>query len=362
MKIGKADGSALSQTDVVAPSHDFFAAICSGVRRIQLNGYPVSSSGTAYGYRHHFFNLLTYGTGYKSSILTKELFYPDRAQNKFVAAENHGFKERQGIASLSKEFECIGSVNEAIFKQQRYVPGFVTLLLTLKRNDPTFYLDANSGTTQYKLIISEAVFCLKRHVLSPEVASYHQKFLAGSKKFQYPMRQSLVRAFTIAKGSQTHLFEVLFRHKLPELCILTFVKTNAYIGTYTENPFYFSDFKVSSIQLSVDGDKTVYSDLTANRTERLYLMGYNTLGSALTTCFSDHGINRTDYLNGCFCVCIPLMPNNHNNRFQLERSGSLSVELKFHAALSESITCIVLGVFATKMEIDGSRTVYYDQP
>jgi hypothetical protein len=119
-------------------------------------------------------------------------------------------------------------------------------------------LDANSGTTQYKLIITEAVFYLKRHVLSPEVASYLQKLLAGSKKFQYTMKQSLVRAFTIAKGSQTHLSEVLFRHKLPEFCILTFVKTNAYIGSYTENPFYFSDLETS---------------LT-----RLYLMGYNTLG------------------------------------------------------------------------------------
>jgi hypothetical protein len=107
MKIVKADGSALSQTDVVAPSHDSFAAIFSGVE-IQLNGYPVSSSGTAYGYRHHVFNLLTYGTGYNSSILMKDLFYPDSAQNKFVAAENPGFKEQQDIASLSKEFECIG--------------------------------------------------------------------------------------------------------------------------------------------------------------------------------------------------------------------------------------------------------------
>jgi len=56
------------------------------------------------------------------------------------------------------------------------------------------------------------------------------------------------------------------------------------------------------------------------------------------------------------------MPNNHANRYQLQRSGQLSVELKFHEALEKSVTCIVMGVFATKMEIDGQGVVYYDQP
>jgi len=91
-------------------------------------------------------------------------------------------------------------------------------------------------------------------------------------------------------------------------------------------------------------------------------MGYHTLSNALPSQESEHGISRSDYLNGSFAVCIPLMPNNHGNVYQLQRSGQLSVELKFHAALAEAITCVVLGVFSTKLEIDSYGTIFYDQP
>jgi hypothetical protein len=361
MKILKSDNSKLTNADIVAPTHDFFGSLFSGVE-VTLNGYPVSSSGNLYGYRHHIFNLLTYGTGYKSSILSEELYYPDVHPNKFVLTGNDGYKKRQELSALSAEFECIGHINEAVFKQQRYIPGNVNIQLTLRRNEPKFCLVSADATKNYKLVITEAVFYVKRHVLSPEVQAYHDMILQSSKRFIYPMRQSLTRAFVISKGSQTHLSEVIFRNKLPEHCILTFVKTDAYLGSITESPFHMSDFGVSSIQFSLDGDKTVYSQMDFNSSEKLTLMGFHTLTNALPSSFSNHGIDRSEYNNGSFAVCIPLMPNNHGNRYQLERTGQLSVELKFHKSLSDSITCIVLGVFSTQMEIDNYGIVHYDQP
>jgi hypothetical protein len=173
MKIIKSDGAKLAATDIVAPTHDFFGSLISGVE-VSFNGYPISSSGKLYGYKHHLFNLLTYGAGYKSSILSEELYFPDSKPNKFVLNENEGFKKRQELAALSAEFECIGSINEAIFKQQRYVPGDVNLQLTLRRNDPKFCLVSSDANKNYKVVISEAVLYIKRHVLSPEVQSYHQ--------------------------------------------------------------------------------------------------------------------------------------------------------------------------------------------
>jgi hypothetical protein len=361
LKILKSDGTKLTATESVAPTHGFFASLFSGVE-ILMNGYPVSSSGNHYGYRHHLFNLLTYGSGYKSSVLSEELYYPDTAANKFSSSENSGHKTRQELCALSKEFEVIGSINEAIFKQQRYLPGSVNLLLTLRRSDPGFSLVSSDSSNTYKIEYSEAIFYLKRHVLSPDVQAYHSQILSSSRKFQFPMRQASTRAFVIAKGTQTHLSEVLFRNKLPEFCILTFVKTKAYIGSLTEAPFHFSDFNVSTVQFSCDGDKTVFRNLDFNCNEKLCLMGYHTLSTALPNSQADHGISRADYMNGSFAVCIPLMPNNHTNRFQLQRSGQLSVELKFHTALTESITCIVLGVFSTNMEIDQHGVIFYDQP
>jgi hypothetical protein len=361
LKILKSDGNKLSATDLVAPTHDFFGSLFAGVE-ITINGYPVSSSGNHYGYRHHIYNLLTHGTGYKSTILSEELYYPDKTPNVFRSTENDGFKIRQQMSALSAEFECIGTINEAIFKQQRYIPGSANLVITLRRSEPAFCLVAPDSTKSYKIEFSEAIFYIKRHVLSPEVQNYHQKILDSSKRFLYPMRQALTRAFVIANGSQTHLSEVIFRSRLPEFCILTFVKTDAYLGSYTESPFHMTDFGVQSIQFSLDGDKTVYSNLDFNSGEKLTLMGYHTLHSALPNSTSDHGISRSDYTNGSFAVCVPLMPNNHANRFQLERTGQLSVELKFHKSLTHSVTCIVMGVFSTKLEIDNYGVINYDQP
>lgn len=360
-KILKENGNNLIATDEVAPTHDFFASQISGVE-IALNGYPVSSSGNLYSYRHHIFNLLTHGTGYKSSILSEELYYPDDTANSFTDSTNKGFKTRKALAALSKEFECIGNLKEAIFMQQRYIPGSVNILITLRRNGPSFALVSPSGTSSYKLVITEAVFYLKRVVLSPQVQEYHHQLLSSGKRLQYPMRQTLTRAFAISSGSQTHLSEIIFRNRLPEFCVLTFVKTDAYLGKINESAFNFKDFGVSSIQFSVDGDKTVYSQLDFNSSSQLGLVGYHTLSSALPDGQTNHGISRADYLNGSFAVCIPIMPNNHGNRYQLQKTGQLSVELKFHSALTHSVTCIVLGVFASKMEIDSFGVIHYDQP
>jgi hypothetical protein len=236
------------------------------------------------------------------------------------------------------------------------------LVTTLRRSEPTFCLVAPDSTKSYKIGFSEAIFYIKRHVLSPEVQNYHQKILDSSKRFLYPMRQALTRAFVIANGSQTHLSEVIFRRRLPEFCILTFVKTDAYLGSYTESPFHMTDFGVQSIQFSLDGDKTVYSNLDFNSGEKLILMGLHILHSALPNSTSDHGISRSDYTNGSFALCVPLMSNNHANRFQLERTAQLSVQLKFHKSLTYSVTSIAMGVFSTKLEMYNYGVINYDQP
>jgi len=62
-------------------------------------------------------------------------------------------------------------------------------------------------------------------------------------------------------------------------------------------------------------------------------------------------------LNGQFLICLDLNPGNSGNNFQKTRFGQIKIDLRFQNPLSETITCIVLGSFQGKLEIDSRKNV-----
>jgi len=102
-KIVKADGSAISTTDIVAGSEDFFSALFESVV-VSINGVIVSKLAPFYPFKAHILNLLTHGKDYKDTILTSELYYPDSKPDTFTVAANEGFKTRMKFSERSLTF------------------------------------------------------------------------------------------------------------------------------------------------------------------------------------------------------------------------------------------------------------------
>jgi len=249
----------------------------------------------------------------------------------------------------------IGKICESIFQQPKYFPPAIEFRITLRRSPVLFALVGTPSSTSFKIQIEQAVMYIKRHLVNPRIVANHQKL----SKLQYPLRTFETRTFSIPSTTQTVLSETLFRSKLPEFLILTFVDSLAITGQLEKSPFNFQHFKLQNVQATVDGDSSIYRSLDFDIDNKISLLGYNTLTTALSARFGGHGLSREDYLNGNFMICLDLNPRTNGN-YQAERYGQVKLDLKFKSPLTNTITCIVLASFQGKLEIDSNRNVSVD--
>ena len=135
--------------------------------------------------------------------------------------------------------------------------------------------------------------------------------------------------------------------------------SNAISGRLEKSPFNFQPFKIQNIQATVDGDSSVYRSLDFDIDNKISLLGYNTLSTAVPKHPGGHGLSREDYLNGNFMICLDLNPRN-GGHFQAERHGQVKLDLKFKTPLENTITCIVLASFQGQLEIDSNKNVTLD--
>ena len=73
-------------------------------------------------------------------------------------------------------------------------------------------------------------------------------------------------------------------------------------------------------------------------------------------------INRDDFAGGFALYSFDLTPSllDADHLFELVKSGALRMELKFEAALAESVTVVVWAEMDSMIEIDKARQVLTD--
>jgi hypothetical protein len=255
------------------------------------------------------------------------------------------------MATGSKTFETIGKISESLFEQHRYIPPNITTKILFRRSDPSLCLDC--GDEKAKLMFNKlnAVFYVRRHVVAESVQAYHHKILSENKKLQFPLNRFIIRGFNIKEGTTQILSEPLFRGVIPEYLIISFVSTEAIQGKINAQPFNLQNFDVSSIQAKIDGESKIYESLQFDFPDK-YLMGFNSLSSALGTPGSNHGITRQTYGRGNFLVCVGINPSATAYGGVIDRPGATQVDISFKTALTKQVTCLVLGRFSGSIEID----------
>ena len=354
LKILDANGAALS-AGLYAPSFDFLSSVFSGIE-VEQNSTLVSSTATLYPYRAHIVKLLSNGFGTKSTLLKQELWYEDTQQDQFDTT-NKGFTDRVGLCTNSALFEVVGKLSESLFEQGRFTPPNVTTKILLRRSLPEFCLEKGAGVTgNLTFEIANAIFFVRRHIVSDAVIAYHHKILSSGHSFQYPVDNFMLRAFNIKTGTSNVLSEALFRGKLPSFLIISFVLTEALQGSFVKQCFNFQHFGVAQISTKVDGDSSVYDSLRFNFDEKEYALGYNSLKSAMAP-GSNHGILTERYKAGQFLVCLSISPNPSLYSNVVQSEGNIQLDISFHNALASPVTCLVLGKFSGNIQIDKNYMV-----
>jgi hypothetical protein len=137
------------------------------------------------------------------------------------------------------------------------------------------------------------------------------------------------------------------------------VSSAAVHGTFGTNPLTFQDFKMTQINIKVNGatasEHTVDMDVGTNRSVLGYLSLFENLG--LNNCDSGIDIKLDEYRNGKVLHVFNLLQTR--DTYCLPKFGNVAISLRFKEATEESITVIVFCEYQSIMYINSDRQIFF---
>ena len=366
-KITQADGTNIDNTHHVAPVNLLLHSLFSEVD-LKINDTLVSSTNNTYAYRSYIETLLTYGYGAKKSQLGASMYIKDVAgfmdnNNPHDAAHlNQGMKDRHAFFEDSHTVDMIGCLHSDLFFQDKYLPSDVNLRIRLVRNKDAFCLMSAAAAT-YKIKIVECKLLIRKAKLSPSVYVAHAKALEiGNAK--YPIRRALVKTFTVSRGSLNYNQENLFSGQIPSRIVVGLVENEAFNGSYTKNPFNFKHMNLSQLKVYLDGQQQPIRPLEPNFGNGQYIESYMSLFVGTGKYMKDESIDitRADFPAGYALYAYDLTPDlaDEGGHFNLQREGSVRLDLKFTQGLPTTINVVVYAEFQNIIELNRNREVIFD--
>ena len=171
----------------------------------------------------------------------------------------------------------------------------------------------------------------------------------------YRYNEVISKAFLTTAGQQSWKQEDIFTKEPIRRLIVAMCRSDAFIGTNTRNPFSYRKFDLNEIIIYRNGFATAGPPMSTTDNKRLY---YNSM-AALAYVENGHGISLTDFPEHY----IMLFDLTSTQEATLDfvhpelTNSSLSVELKFGAALPNNIEILFLGEKCSTVYIDSARNV-----
>lgn len=357
----------------VAPVNNFLHSLFEQID-VFFNQKMVSPPCNAYPYRAYIETLLNYSGPALYSHLTAGLWYTDTAGNMDASptvpngaqGANKGLLQRQYFTSNGQTLDLIGHLHCDVFNQGKFLINGVEMRVRLVRSKDAFCLMDFSDDGKFTVRVKEATLIVRRAKISPGILLAHANALAKTTA-KYPITRVEVKSFTMHRGVQGDTLDNVFLGQLPKRIILGFVKNRAFNGNRQLNPYNFEHFSTNFLSLYVDGMQIPSRPLQPRFTgeNKTYIDSFHTLFTGTGIHFLNEGINidRTTYPLGFCLFAFDLTPDlsaHFSSHWNLVRSGSVRIEVRFANALTETINCIVYAEFDNMLEIDANRQIVTD--
>lgn len=344
----------------VGPINNWMHSIFSQVD-IYLNQKCITPPSNHYNYRAYIENLLNYGSDAKNSHLRTVLWEKDVGDfDATVLGVNTGFDRRSGSTKDSQIVELYGNLHCDIFNQDKFLLNGVELTVRLIKANNAFHLMSEASAS---IEILDANLFIRKVKINPSILIAHARALSVATA-KYPITRVDIKSITISKDIQSKSIDNLYLGQLPKRCILGFVRNEAYSGDFKYNPFNFQHFKHNFLALYIDSVQIPARPLTPDFAKNLYTRSYHTLFSGSGIHFGDTGneITISEYPNGYCLVAFDLTADlsSHEAHWNIIRSGSLRLEVRFEKPLTETITAIIYSEFDNLIEIDNNRNIIID--
>ena len=222
----------------------------------------------------------------------------------------------------------------------------------MRRSQDDFAVISEDPAKHYKVQIDNANLFIRKMTVSDNVLGAIEKTLLKTPAI-YRYNEVINKTFLATTGQQSWKYEDIFTREPIRRVIVVLCVGTAFIGTNTANPFHYQKFGLREITIYRNGFATAGTAMTTNDNKRLY---YNTM-SALAYVGNGHGIPLSKFANHYIMVFDLTSTHEASHDFihpELTDS-SLSVELKFNAALAHNVEMFFPGEKASTIYIDSAR-------
>ena len=364
-------GQAISDEAIVVPINYYHATQFKNIE-VYINGRLVSSNDNMAPYRSYLENFLSYSTGAKMGQLTAALYYQDNGDDlDWISSEiakedaaslkkvkNRGLHERFLRTQYSHSFETMGRIHSELFLQPKLIPGNVEIRIKLHRADAGFCLMSKTNT-DYDIIIEDIQLKVRHCEIASHIREAHQKALL-TRKIRYPINQIQMKFFTNGSGRVDLSEPNLVTGVLPSRVVVGLVRSDAFNGSITKNPFNFQNFALENIILRKNGKPTPYEELKLDYRTSHYSQGYLSLYMGTSRLFHDEDIMLPfyQYPFGYALYAFDLRNSETCGIYDLVESGKLQLEIRLGEESTVSITTVVLLEYNKIVELDSDGNVF----
>lgn len=357
-KLTTSGGAAVGTNTKTIPANFPFASLFSNLD-IMINNVNITSSSNNYPYAAYINRVLSNGMDAKGTKYSAELLLKEDKANP-ISETSESFKT---LKAARDEFEVIGKIAHGMFNQSRMLPPSTSLRIKLRRAPNTFSIcgtDPATGTSFTEIItIEAAILKVKKVVINRRVQEIHENALASGEKLEYPFKDFDAISYSIPKGSINHVSETLHMGVAPDAVVVGLVDSKAYSGTPSKSPFSFKHFNLSSISVLLDGEPQVFKEIRMNVDKKQFIHAYSQLFTLLPPNEGGNGITPTDFAeNGLCLLAFDLNNAVRENRFALNKSGSLKIHCTFSSSLDDPVNVICYMVNSKLLQIDSQNSVY----
>ena len=344
--------------DTVGPINLTLHSLFSKVE-VELGATSVADSNQFYYYGAYLKTILNSPSDNENQLHT-EIWHKDTAEHlvDFAVANdspNNGLVIRSRYFATGNEVEMIGRIHSDIFEQPLALLSNLDMKIKLYPNRDNFVLVTpapahGADQVNYKIVIMEAKLIVQSLLVSPSLSYAHNQMLQKCNA-RYPIMRTSIKIITVPRGQSGIMQDNIYLGKIPSRVVMAMVTDAAMAGGYQQNPFNFQHFGLNYLAMYVNGDMVPNRPYQPDFAHNKYLREYSSLfdGIGRSNCV----ISRNDYPNGYTIWIFKLSPVLGTP----SKPGTVRLEIKFSAALNETINIILFAEFNSIIEIDKYRNV-----
>ena len=347
---------------------------------VRLNGTLISPQTDTYHYKAYIETLLNFDRDDGETILKPQGWFnhlnvPDTLTANQQNQDHNDFKamdeEKQQVVKTMQQLIKKHAGGKAriltfvphieVFHLSKLLVPRVQIGIQIYFNSPSLWNMKYTGGVDYRLNAEDIK--IKLFLCQVNTSIYRELMISmnrGDRVVSYPTVRSEIRTYNITQNERHFEISNPFQNRLPNMVVIGLVDLLAFNGDVGKYPFSFKDYKLISIQQTVNGEVYPYRPLELDHTnDSKDIRGYRQFLQATGSfCKSRGNMVRADdwgYGKNCTldgCLNSPIM--------KPPQTGEVRLILDFGADQGANLTAIIYGEFENAMEISSNKTVQYD--